>query len=764
MMHPPSERQIAAFIVLSLFSIALFAKAAEPQSPPPGNQPRGDNPQGGPNGFGGGAGFGDDGFGGAGFGGSPDFGGGGPGFGGDDFGGGAGFGGPGMGGSDFEGGGFGDPSFDKFMVSSQPMVIPHELPDGISDEEMFSARFGDELRTRFSLEEIAEKCTNTEEFSNYIYTEIKAEGIELGREFCAELKESADRCKQSGDMCEQIKGNSGGAQLSCPPKQDEMLAQCKGRISEEFSQREEYMKEELPLTCEREYLLSAPNFERMCTEGDEGLPCSEENFVKECAQRMQGMGGFPNDYRPQTPQGGNYPQGGYPNQQQGGQYPQGQYPGGQPFPGQPGQYPQGQGYPAGSYPNQQYPPGGEPYPSNYPGGYPSDQQPIGEPYPTGTAPTPSLDAPQATAPPSETAPPQATPPAETTQTPPPAETPPSSEPPSSTSGGFVMGYWNVLTGLFAAGQHFEDGSAPRDSTAFDSTAFCRQQWQESKDRIMQSCQNRRYPMGVKSKEELCDKGKFISACSERVLGQFSKQKSNTQMQERLCEIEVKLNGRKFGQFCKFQQKGYEMCVERSKRACEFGEKQLKRCDLLNSEERMKELIAKNVKNFCLVNPYRKKAKASAEKDGGGAAATAEKDEIGRSIGVLTGNDQALSDDLKPWASTEATGLADTKQKLDALENAEKQKDAAYGMAKFLGLKAEQENKEAEELKAQADKLATTTGRLEKLAEQVDDEALKAALLEQIQELKDRKTELDKKSEGKRSSANGIFSALKGLFG
>ncbi len=761
--------EVGFFAVLMLIGISLIVTAENGgyDNKPPGDHigPGFDDPYGGPGGPPVGMAMG--GF-------DPEFG---PDFGGDQF------GGPLPFDVGYKGG---NKPFERFVEGPRPMVMPPVFPEHIPVEEIFSANFGYELESRMSFDELKENCQNQDNFVEAIYAEIQKEGIDFQEDFCGELEEGLERCKQSEGMCEQIKQNQDG--MSCPPSQEQMVQMCLDRMSEELSIKQQHMEEDLPLICEKEWIFNEKHFKGMCEQEEFEKICTEEEFLKNCMERTPPQ--------PDWPVTG--PDGMPPHQS-----------GPWPTP-----YQQPPGTPTATPPGDYYPDGTTPTATETP--------PEGEPTSTDT-PTATEQPPESTETPPEPTPDQSTP----TNDQPPADTTTSTttegEGTSPATGGFTVGrFWNVLSGLFTGGSYPKE---PID--------FCREQWEENKEHMLRGCEKPKYPFGA-TKEQLCSLEGFMEACKANINKEFDNRFLDADQQRRICEIEMKMNRRKFEEFCKYQHQGYEMCVEKTRRGCEFVEKQLTSCKELTTETKVREMVRKNVKRYCSLYKYRpsmdireyseKVAKSEtlpviiAVKEGISeeqrsqiiqltenvrgtfeiaglaiisanvkadnmqnlrelnfveevkldpitrSAEEAKFEKIDKSIAVLTASKEVLSDDYKPWVEVEAAELAEVNEKIKKSDEGEKKKGIDYHVAKFFGMKAEQEKKEAEEQKKHAAELAASVQRLEELANQVEDLSVRGALLEQINALKERKTAIESTAKAKEDNAGGLFDALGNIFG
>ncbi|MBI5036698.1 hypothetical protein HZC09_05135 [Candidatus Micrarchaeota archaeon] len=134
--------------------------------------------------------------------------------------------------------------------------------------------------------------------------------------------------------------------------------------------------------------------------------------------------------------------------------------------------------------------------------------------------------------------------------------------------------------------------------------------------------------------------------------------------------------------------------------------------------------------------------------------------LDRAVTALEATTDMLPSEESRIVSYEAENLVEAKEKINELSH---DKGVTYAIQQILGMKAEQEKKEAEELKAEATRLASTISRLKQLSEQVDDVALQGVLAEQIKDLESQQQSIQSKADAKGKGAAGLFS-LFGLLG
>lgn len=99
-----------------------------------------------------------------------------------------------------------------------------------------------------------------------------------------------------------------------------------------------------------------------------------------------------------------------------------------------------------------------------------------------------------------------------------------------------------------------------------------------------------------------------------------------------------------------------------------------------------------------------------------------------------------------------------------IEDTENKKGIGYMLGKLVGFFRDNEIKDADYLRQQADALKNSALKLRAIADASNDESMKMALQAQSDELKKRADEMLKEAEDKKRSAAGIFSIFSGILG
>ncbi len=116
-------------------------------------------------------------------------------------------------------------------------------------------------------------------------------------------------------------------------------------------------------------------------------------------------------------------------------------------------------------------------------------------------------------------------------------------------------------------------------------------------------------------------------------------------------------------------------------------------------------------------------------------------------------------DVKPWLSSEQDKLAQVTDEVASVRDSDEQKDVGYKLTWFLGMQAQREKEEAAKLAGQTEKLDKTISSLESLAGQAEDLTLKAALQEQVAQLRKQREELQAMAKQKQDGAGGLLSII-----
>ncbi|MDP2717756.1 MAG: hypothetical protein Q8P02_03355, partial [Candidatus Micrarchaeota archaeon] len=260
--------------------------------------------------------------------------------------------------------------------------------------------------------------------------------------------------------------------------------------------------------------------------------------------------------------------------------------------------------------------------------------------------------------------------------------------------------------------------------------MCENEWRRNADRFNQDCQ-RMKQNGPQF--NVCDKDAFIAQCKSENQQRMQKEQSGVNL-DRICELQSKRDIRNLERYCLDIGRGKEQCLKETERGCEFGKKQLARCQELTSPDNVRAAIEKAVARGCR------------ERGPGGAG--------------LRDLRNSLPSEFRGLIDFESDNVAEAQETVRNVD----QKDFGYALTALLGLQAEQEKKDAEALQQQTERLSSTIDRLKQLAEQVDDASARAVLEAQIIDLEGQRDDLSAKAKGKQDGAAGIFSFLSGLFG
>ena len=235
------------------------------------------------------------------------------------------------------------------------------------------------------------------------------------------------------------------------------------------------------------------------------------------------------------------------------------------------------------------------------------------------------------------------------------------------------------------------------------------------------------------KREMCDKERFLNECIERSKKGFETASQNI---EENCRHQASKMYEGIKQGCEMQDKMHSECLERSSQVCEIMQKAIDQCSTI-TEDQIKAKMIKHARFMCDVM-------SKMHEEG--------MESVMAKMMIMK---EDMPEEIKPVLDAEVKELYDIEKELEAGE-----KDVGGFFAKikrFLGIISEKEKQEASELEQNANKIDESIQRLSELSEQVTDVNLKAALLLQIENLKQEKEKI--KSMAEKKKKGGLLSGF-----
>ncbi len=138
-------------------------------------------------------------------------------------------------------------------------------------------------------------------------------------------------------------------------------------------------------------------------------------------------------------------------------------------------------------------------------------------------------------------------------------------------------------------------------------------------------------------------------------------------------------------------------------------------------------------------------------------------ELATAITALEASKDLVPEELKPWLGVEQDRLINVTDNLQELDQSESDKGAIYKFQWLLGMTAQREKDESKKLSEQEAKLSQSIASIEQLSDQVDDVAVKAALQEQVKELKARQENIKSLARERDKFASGLLSIISNIF-
>ncbi|MFA6048784.1 MAG: hypothetical protein WC792_02450 [Candidatus Micrarchaeia archaeon] len=137
-------------------------------------------------------------------------------------------------------------------------------------------------------------------------------------------------------------------------------------------------------------------------------------------------------------------------------------------------------------------------------------------------------------------------------------------------------------------------------------------------------------------------------------------------------------------------------------------------------------------------------------------------ELPKAIAALEASKGLVPDELKPWLGVEQDRLLNVTDSLQQIGKTDSEKGAIYQFQWLLGMTAQREKDEAQKLGEQESKLNQSIASLEQLSERVDDVTVKAAMQEQVKELKARQENIRSMAREREKFSSGILSLFSNI--
>ncbi len=251
-------------------------------------------------------------------------------------------------------------------------------------------------------------------------------------------------------------------------------------------------------------------------------------------------------------------------------------------------------------------------------------------------------------------------------------------------------------------------------------------YEEIWDSQKQSCQNT---------NEICDKDAYIASCVER---EREFQNEINEQDKELCEEESERLYEDLSDICEEQEEFYNECKEDAEEMCSYMEESLSECRNLNEDD-IRDNMLEHASRFCKFY--------SSQSEG----------ERGQFIAMMNQAKGELPQEYKVLMDKKAEDVINAEE----TEERETNKGLGYKLKWAIGAAAEEEKKSADELDKSVQDIRDAIDALKLAKEQIQDEATKSLIQEQIDKLKEKANKLEETAEKKRKRSGGLVSILTG---
>lgn len=236
--------------------------------------------------------------------------------------------------------------------------------------------------------------------------------------------------------------------------------------------------------------------------------------------------------------------------------------------------------------------------------------------------------------------------------------------------------------------------------------------------------------------EMCNKETFMAQCETRNEEMQAEMRSEVRAE---CQQSGDRMVTEMQQMCGEREEAYNDCMDHHEQACSFATEAAETCTAISREE-LRDILLERAETMCEVHE---------RMDG--------EDEYGEMLKQMREVRDGLDREKRAAIDEKEDEFLRAAKKLEEVEEREASRGIGYAAKRLLGMAAEQEQRDIEDLQESIEQLEETINSLESIAQQTSDVRTREAILTQVENLEDRRDELEEKVEEKRSRARGILS-------
>lgn len=246
-----------------------------------------------------------------------------------------------------------------------------------------------------------------------------------------------------------------------------------------------------------------------------------------------------------------------------------------------------------------------------------------------------------------------------------------------------------------------------------------------------------HEQNCEARQDMCDRDKFLEKCIGRSEQAFE---SASDSMEENCRMQVSMMLEKMKEVCSMHNRMQDECIQRQEESCRRMEDAISKCKDI-TEDQIRARMIERARFMCDI-----------------MGKMPEEGMEGIMARMMMMKED-MPEDMQIVMDAEAKKLYDIDKEL---ESGEKEVDSFFNKIKrFLGIISEKEKEEASELEQNANKIDESIQSLTELSEQVTDSNLKAALILQIEKLKEEKEKIKNMAEKKKKG--GLLRFFTGAF-
>lgn len=233
----------------------------------------------------------------------------------------------------------------------------------------------------------------------------------------------------------------------------------------------------------------------------------------------------------------------------------------------------------------------------------------------------------------------------------------------------------------------------------------------------------------------CKEDAFMEQCRAQMDDQFAAAEQEMRQE---CEQQADQMLQDAQQMCDEREQTHQTCMEHRDRACSFATDAAETCNSISKDE-LYQVLVDRAETLCDVTERRVE------------------DSV---LNELENVSDTLQTELQVALDNDQQNYVEALEQMEQVEERENSRGMGYSVQRILGLAAEEEQRDAEELRESADKIDEAITSLEDIADQTTNTKVRQKIQDQITKLEERRDELRQRADENEERASGIL----GIFG